>query len=365
MIISQFLLVYDNGNAVYDIKQEQEELKSEIKVEMEQMSYNDDPMNNYHNNSSMYSDFQDSKSFPEHPDNTPPQQDPPAKKKGRPKGAKTGTGKRAGTGQKSLRPANAAMLPKMSASVQKLQLTAEMSEELKKRPWFLQMGVCFQIAPKLYQCKECFKRRGIGRHTRIKKEVDCRFFEFRKLRYNEEGVIEVAGFLDPYTDPIEVDTSIWSAAVGERRVFRISPQHACFILTHVGGELCRLIEKEKVYLEQYRDKSKPIIWKRLIDKVMEMCDLCATTLFNFHFICNVCGISLCVDCVNEATDGEFNLSCSMRERGVHHLEDLSLTQIIVGDCMEKLQQMLHETCHLWNVEHKCELMKVRKLNFFK
>ena len=45
----------------------------------------------------------------------------------------------------------------MKSNVQKLQLTEENKEELKKKPWFLQMGVCFQIAPKLDHCKECKK----------------------------------------------------------------------------------------------------------------------------------------------------------------------------------------------------------------
>jgi hypothetical protein len=190
------------------------------------------------------------------------------------------------------------------------------------------------------------------------KEVDCRFYEFRKLRYNENGVMEVAGFLDPFSDPIDIDIGIWSPPIGERsKGFRIPAQTACFILTHVGGELCRLIEKEKVYMETYRKPDKPIIWKRLIDKVMEVCDACATTLFNVHFICGVCGISLCVDCASEAVDGEFKVSCSIPYHDRHKVEDLLLTQIIVGDCMVKLQRMLHDTCHFWAVEHDCEFMK--------
>ena len=73
------ITVYDNENGAYNIKPEPVEIKTEIKTEME------DPMIGYHNNSSIFSDsFQDSM---EHPGEV-------KKRKGRPKGAKTGTGKK-------------------------------------------------------------------------------------------------------------------------------------------------------------------------------------------------------------------------------------------------------------------------------
>lgn len=94
----------------------------------------------------------------------------------------------------------------------------------------------------------------------------------------------------------------------------------------------------------------------------ELCDLCSTTLFNLHFICTRCGLSLCVDCVNESGDSTFDISCSSKDRLVHTIQDLSLTQIIVGDCLEKLEEMFHENVLLWEVNHHCELMKKVKPN---
>lgn len=91
--------------------------------------------------------------------------------------------------------------------------------------------------------------------------------------------------------------------------------------------------------------------------VIEICDLCSTTLFNFHFICTRCGLSLCIDCVKESEDNTFEIKCSDKARLIHSFEDLSLTQIIVDDCMEKLQTAFHETCQLWEIEHNCELMR--------
>ena len=41
---------------------------------------------------------------------------------------------------------------------------------------------------------------------------------------------------------------------------------------------------------------KVIAWKRVVQGVREMCDVCETTLFNYHWACNKCGFVVCLDC---------------------------------------------------------------------
>lgn len=41
---------------------------------------------------------------------------------------------------------------------------------------------------------------------------------------------------------------------------------------------------------------KTIAWKRVVKGVREMCDVCETTLFNFHWACGKCGFAVCIDC---------------------------------------------------------------------
>lgn len=293
--------------------------------------------------------------------------------RGRPKGAKTGTGKRSKgrtikktevpkvkektetTGPRSrhkITLKDPTKLPKMHSNVHSIKLKNVEIEELKKKDSFFQPGVCFRIAPRLDLCKECRKVSKRGKKPSM--QVDCRFFQFRKLRYVEDE-LEVFGFLDPFVDPVEVDERIWMPSAAHR--FRsLTGKNARFILTHVGMDLCSLIEREKYYYKKFKTE-QPIIWKRLIDGVLEICDLCATTLFNYHFICTRCGLSLCMDCVNESKEGVFDISCS-RKDCKHSLSDLSLTQIIVGDCMEKLQATLHDSCFNWEINHSCEVTKV-------
>jgi hypothetical protein len=39
-----------------------------------------------------------------------------------------------------------------------------------------------------------------------------------------------------------------------------------------------------------------IAWKRVIQGVREMCDVCDANLFNFHWACGKCGFVVCLDC---------------------------------------------------------------------
>lgn len=41
---------------------------------------------------------------------------------------------------------------------------------------------------------------------------------------------------------------------------------------------------------------KTIAWKRVVQGVREICDVCETTLFNFHWTCGKCGFVVCLDC---------------------------------------------------------------------
>ena len=40
------------------------------------------------------------------------------------------------------------------------------------------------------------------------------------------------------------------------------------------------------------------MYKRAVQGVREMCDVCATTIFNMHWVCHRCGFGVCLDCYN-------------------------------------------------------------------
>ena len=49
--------------------------------------------------------------------------------------------------------------------------------------------------------------------------------------------------------------------------------------------------------------SGKVLWKRLQPQVREMCDVCSTSLFNYHWTCPCCGILVCIDCYRTRQNG--------------------------------------------------------------
>lgn len=46
----------------------------------------------------------------------------------------------------------------------------------------------------------------------------------------------------------------------------------------------------------FKIPDKTVAWKRVVVGVREMCDVCDTTLFNYHWVCEKCGFVVCIDC---------------------------------------------------------------------
>lgn len=108
-------------------------------------------------------------------------------------------------------------------------------------------------------------------------------------------------------------------------------------------------------------------WKRVVQGVRELCDVCETSLFNYHWACGKCGFVVCIDCYkarkygeNKAWKQEWNngdtdeyswLFCT--NRTPHIQERLMLTQIIAGDSLQILARRIHNVRSLWNIAQNC------------
>lgn len=108
-------------------------------------------------------------------------------------------------------------------------------------------------------------------------------------------------------DASEEDLKLWLPQP-EKAAQDLDVDMAFFLLTHVGDQFCCMVQTEKeakaeALVAEAADgdsgsalQKVSIAWKRVVQGVREMCDVCETTLFNFHWACGKCGYVVCIDC---------------------------------------------------------------------
>uniref|UniRef100_A0A1Y1LQ77 [histone H3]-dimethyl-L-lysine(9) demethylase n=2 Tax=Photinus pyralis TaxID=7054 RepID=A0A1Y1LQ77_PHOPY len=228
---------------------------------------------------------------------------------------------------------------------------------------FLQDGPCHEVAPKLAKCREC--RWTPNQRSKNMPNIFCRFYAFRRLRYTKNGQLAIAGFSDPHKDALEEDLKLWLPSA-DNPPSDLDLDTSRILLKQVGDQFCDLLVQEKDAYSEHMSEDKVIAWKRVVQGVREMCDVCETTLFNFHWACGKCGFVVCLDCYKGRKNGTIRLwgepsqkdrddfswlLCTNRQP--HEQEKLMLTQIIAGDSLLKLGKLVHEMRELWNIEQYC------------
>ncbi|XP_049872327.1 lysine-specific demethylase 3A isoform X2 [Pectinophora gossypiella] len=229
---------------------------------------------------------------------------------------------------------------------------------------FLQNGPCFEVAPRLAKCREC--RWSPAQRDKDMPNIFCRFYAFRRLKYAKNRQLAIAGFSDPYKDAEEDDKKLWlSSSAGAAE---LDIEMSCFLLREIGDQFCELLQQEKEAESHHLNDDKTIAWKRVVQGVREMCDVCETTLFNFHWTCGKCGFVVCLDCYKSRTSGESanattetnntSSASSNGERdsfgwltcthgGAHPARRLLLTQIAAGGALAAAAARAHAARAVW------------------
>ena len=91
-----------------------------------------------------------------------------------------------------------------------------------------------------------------------------------------------------------LETNFWLP--GLNKFINLNSEEARFILQHAGDQLCDLINEELRAMTMHCGTDESIRWKRVVQGVREMCDVCETTLFNVHWTCLECGFCVCIEC---------------------------------------------------------------------
>lgn len=221
-------------------------------------------------------------------------------------------------------------------------------------------------------------------------------FSFFSSRYTKNLFVRIDGFSHPVDDAGKQELDIWRPNA-DNPPKDLNLREARFILSQVADRFCDLYSQELVIYKEYMEKSsnanesgendtnetekvianesgeddnydtdKVIVWKRVVRGVREMCDVCETTLFNYHWMCKQCGFGVCIDCVKARNKGEtkvwsggdvvrddyFWLMCNARNP--HKPEQLILAQIIAGNEFSKLAKQVHAVRAIWGISQECE-----------
>ena len=162
---------------------------------------------------------------------------------------------------------------------------------------------------------------------------------------------------DPKQDAQIEDLKLWLPSQDLAPV-NMDKETACTILKNLSSQFPK-IYKQEADAEQFAEDLTPA-WKRVVQGVREMCDVCEATLFNKHWACGKCGFVVCIDCyrarVNDQpsrvpTDPDSKdkddfqwLFCNNNKS--HQLDSLMLVQIIAGDALEEVNNRLGQLARL-------------------
>jgi len=216
---------------------------------------------------------------------------------------------------------------------------------------FLQDASCFEVAPKLNKCRECRWSHAQRQKQQTIANIFCRFYAFRRLRYTKNGQIAPAGFCDPKVDAQIEDLKLWLPSQ-ELSPTNMDKDTAKIILQNLSKQFTTIYKQEQEAAHIHLSEDLTVAWKRVVQGVREMCDVCEATLFNKHWACGKCGFVVCIDCYRTRANGpppsqdeeakdkdDYSwLLCTNRQS--HQQDAMMLTQIIAGDALDEVSTKL-------------------------
>ncbi|VVC45948.1 JmjC domain [Cinara cedri] len=204
-------------------------------------------------------------------------------------------------------------------------------------------------------------------------KIYCRFYQFRLVFKNNDGQLIDAGFPDPYKDIKVDDLNLWmpNSSCPPQMNIKVAKR----VLQEAGQQFCNLVKEEKKTLTlSHINNDYPIVWKKAINGVRLMCDVCVTTIFNYHFACQKCGFDVCTDCAKDRLDNKLkfpnrvlvtnNHTLPLHQKDAykwmicsdnkpHEITELMFTQMLAGDSLNIIFNNLHTVCTKWKILLEC------------
>lgn len=236
-----------------------------------------------------------------------------------------------------------------------------------------QKGICLTLPSNIEKCIEC--RFHQIKNIMTTNDYDsnlCRFDEFRLLTYDKSRDLCVAGFPESYTNLKSLDLIKWLPNKHSIIPSCLNVLVSKKILEYAGGQLCKFIQDEKEALKfdlTNEQKKKHIIWKKSVNGMREICDICKTSIFNYHWTCGECGFIVCFYCfqtkLSKSQFTTFNTSEIQDNKNWLHCSNqkdhqFTITQKLSCDALDLILKLMHSTCIDHNISINCNC--IPKLN---
>lgn len=239
---------------------------------------------------------------------------------------------------------------------------------------YLQDKNCLSLPINIERCIECLsiqKMKTKSIKTVNDNDILCRFYQFRILKLSKSGKLNVVGFPNPYSSPTDSELEIWLPDENLPTPSSFDKKVSKKILEEIGGQFCQFVNDEREVLHlslPNNQKKKPkILWKKYVNGIREMCDVCKTSIFNYHGSCRKCGFVVCIDCYRTelhdtklipiySLPNSYNkekwLLCTDERK--HNVRQLSITQMLAGDVMNYICKHMHSVCKKDNINIICD-----------
>jgi lysine-specific demethylase 3 len=219
--------------------------------------------------------------------------------------------------------------------------------DLQEGDEMLQVAPCCSFVG-VGPCQECWP-------NKMSTHQNCRFVEFRRLRVSEVQEESVRWETAGFAGKEDVKPEHLAHWIPLRTGYSGMDDSAAYVmLKQVAQLFINIVEKERTLYLTLRESQANWNWKRAVGGVRELCDVCYTTLFNFHFVCPNCGFAVCLDCYNESDDGTTENGQEQSDwpkcvtcGGQPHLPKQFIpTYIIPNDILWELTESIIHSCPL-------------------
>ncbi|KAI8875634.1 hypothetical protein K501DRAFT_289279 [Backusella circina FSU 941] len=188
----------------------------------------------------------------------------------------------------------------------------------------------YEEIEQLVKCKSCLDPAAA--------EVDCFFKDFRAFRQHK-GSLRFGYF---FPDAIQQRSPLSHSS---KRFNKNKPYDATD--RHYLKSKLRDILKETIAHDQptfhHRTKSYKVLQRKDFEEYRHVCDICSTTIFNFHYVCPGCAIDICLHCYNHWYQVKKDPKKTECHSGLKHsLQIFTLSQKYTKEDMDTIMMELDE-----------------------